>query len=105
MLIVSPDPNPTKGSNFKTHSVFFNDLWRVNPHLSLNLGVRYDRNGGVNSAGTAEVDGAKISPRLGLTYDPSANGNWVVNASYATYVAAISNSFANSASSAGSAAR
>jgi outer membrane receptor for ferrienterochelin and colicin len=99
-----PILNPTQGSNFRTHSLFFNDQWRVNNHLTLNLGVRYDRNDGVNSAGVKDVKDAKFSPRLGFTFDPSGDGNWIFNASYATYVAAINNGIANVGSSAGGAA-
>ncbi len=105
LIRFNPILNPTKGSDFKTHSLFFNDQWRVNPHLTMNLGVRYDRNSGANSAGVKEVDGSKVSPRLGLTFDPKANGDWILNASYATYVASLNNGFANSGSSAGAAAR
>jgi outer membrane receptor for ferrienterochelin and colicin len=99
-----PILNPTQGSNFRTHSLFFNDQWRVNSHLTLNVGVRYDRNDGVNSAGVKDVEDDKFSPRLGFTYDPTGSGNWVFNASYATYVAAINNGIANVGSSAGGAA-
>ena len=105
LIRYNPIFNPTQGSNFRTHSLFFNDQWRVNPYVTMNLGLRYDRSSGVNSAGVKDLDGSKVSPRLGATFDPKADGNWVWNASYATYVGAISNGFANSGSSAGAAAR
>ena len=47
----NPILNPTQGSNFRTHSLFVNDAWRVEPKLTLNLGLRYDLNDGTNSAG------------------------------------------------------
>ncbi len=100
----NPIFNPTKGSNFRAHSLFFNDQWRVNNHLTLNLGVRYDRNDGVNSAGAKEVEDDKFSPRVGLTYDPRGDGEWILNGSYATYVAAINNGLSNVGSNAGSSA-
>lgn len=101
----NPILNPTRGSNFRTHSVFINDQWRVTGSLTANLGVRYDRNDGLNSAGVRDVKDAKISPRLGLTYDLRGDGEWIVNASYATYVSSVVNSIANSGSSAGGAAQ
>ena len=46
-----------------------------------------------------------MSPRLGLTYDLLGDGNWILNASYATYVSSLVNGIANSGSNAGGAAR
>ena len=46
-----------------------------------------------------------MSPRLGLTYDLRGDGDWILNASYATYVSALVNGIANSGSNAGGAAR
>lgn len=101
----NPILNPTQGSNFKSHALFFNDQWRLGNRLTLNLGVRYDRNDGVNSAGVKDVQDAKISPRLGASYDLRGDGNWIANASYGTYVSSLVNGIANLGSSAGGAAR
>ena len=101
----NPILNPTQGSNFKTHSLFINDQWRMTDRATASLGLRYDRNVGVNSAGTKDVEDSKLSPRLGLTYDLRGDGNWIANASYATYVASLHNGIANSGSNAGSSAR
>ena len=101
----NPILNPTQGSNFRTHSLFVNDQWRLSARATANVGVRYDRNSGVNSAGVRDVEDSKVSPRLGVTYDLAGDGNWILNASYATYVAAIVNSLANQGSNAGGAAR
>lgn len=95
----------TKGSQFRTHSFFVNDQWRLSDRLSFNLGLRYDKNDGTDSAGAPAVDDAKWSPRLSTTWDPRGNGRWTVNASYATYVSAIVNGIANAGSNAGSPAR
>jgi hypothetical protein len=101
----NPVLNPTQGSSFKTHSLFFNDQWRVSDRLTANLGVRYDQNDGVNSAGVKDVEDSKFSPRLGVTYDVFGDGNWIANGSYATYVSSLVNGIANSGSTAGGAAR
>jgi hypothetical protein len=100
----NPIFNPTQGSNFRAHALFLNDHWRVNSNLTLSLGVRYDRNDGVNSAGVKDVEDDKFSPRLGLTYDPRGDGDWVVNANYATYVSSLNNGISNVGSNAGGAA-
>lgn len=105
LIRYNPILNPTQGSNFKTHSVFFNDQWRMTDRATANLGVRYDKNDGVNSAGVTDVRDARFSPRLGLTYDLRGDGEWILNGSYATYVSAVVNSIANSGSSAGGAAQ
>ena len=76
----NPILNPTQGSNFKTHSLFVNDQWRVTDRATASLGLRYDRNDGVNSAGVKDVEDSKVSPRLGLTYDLRGDGDWIVNA-------------------------
>ena len=101
----NPILNPTKGSNFKTHSLFVNDQWRMNGRTTASLGLRYDRNVGINSAGVKDVEDSKVSPRLGLTYDLRGDGGWILNASYATYVSSLVNSIANSGSNAGGSAR
>ena len=98
----NPILNPTSGSNFRTHSLFFNDVWRAGPKLTLNVGLRYDLNDGTDSSGTKAVSDSKVSPRLGLTFDPKGDGDWVMNASYATYVSALVNDIGNSESTAGS---
>ncbi len=81
--------SPSIGSNFRTNSVFVNDRWRLNNHFSFNIGLRYDKNDGVDQAGKTVAKDSKLSPRLGVTYDPSGDGNWLFNAGYGYYVTAI----------------
>ena len=91
----------SRGTDFRTHSAFANDAWRWSDRLTLNLGLRYDRNDGRDAAGTRVADGQKLSPRLGLTWDPTGSGTWTVNGSYGVYVASLNNTVANGASIAG----
>ena len=100
----NPILNPTLGTAFKTHSLFVNDVWQMN-RVTMNVGLRYDWNDGLDSSGAKVVDDARWSPRLSVSWDPSGTGSWTVNGSYATYVAGIANSIANSGSSHGSSAR
>jgi outer membrane receptor protein involved in Fe transport len=99
----NPIPVGSQGTNFRTHSLFFNDNWRVGSRLTANLGLRYDRNHGADSAGRLVANDSAWSPRLGVVWDPTGDQKWSVNASFAKYVAAISSSIADSASPAGNA--
>jgi outer membrane receptor protein involved in Fe transport len=93
----NPIPISSKGSNFRTYSAFYNDNWRVNAKLTANLGVRWDKNHGLDQQGNLVVTTSTVSPRLGIVVDPSGDGKWSVTASFAKYAAAISNSVADSA--------
>jgi outer membrane receptor protein involved in Fe transport len=90
-----------ESTHFVTNSIFINDKWRLNDNLSFNIGVRWDENDGEDAAGNKVVDDSRISPRISAAFDPRGDGNWVFNASYGEYVAAIASSQANSTSSAG----
>jgi hypothetical protein len=79
----------SKGSSFEVNSAFLNDKWQLNGHWSFNIGVRYDKNHGVNASGATVSRDSRWSPRLGVSWDPGGDGDWVVNASYAHYVTAL----------------
>jgi hypothetical protein len=89
------------GNRFRTISAFVNDTWNLNRNFTFNLGLRYDKNDGTDQAGTKVVKDDALSPRLSVTWDPRANGEWTVNASFAQYVAAIANSIGDGASPGG----
>jgi outer membrane receptor protein involved in Fe transport len=91
----------SQGTQFRTHSVFLSDQWRVSSRLSANLGLRFDRNAGANSAGDTVANDSAWSPRLGIVWDPTGEGKWSVTTSFARYVAALNNGVANSSSAAG----
>jgi outer membrane receptor for ferrienterochelin and colicin len=97
----NPIPAGSQGTNFRTHSLFVNDNWRVNTRLTANVGLRYDRNRGADSAGRLVAQDSAFSPRAGIVFDPTGDQKWSVTASFAKYVAAISNSIADSSSPAG----
>jgi hypothetical protein len=92
---------PPNGTDFKTKSLFVNDTWRLNNHWSFNLGLRYDRNDGVDSAGSKVADDARLTPRLGAAWDIRGNGSTVINASYSQYTALLPNYTADYGSDAG----
>ena len=93
----------SKGTNFRTNSLFVNDTWRLNDKWTFNVGVRYDANDGVDSLGVKVSDDSRVSPRLGAAFDLKGNGDLIFNASYSHYVGALANGIANDASPAGNA--
>jgi hypothetical protein len=100
-IIWWPVLQASRGTNFRTHSLFFNDSWAYNRHLTVNLGLRYDKNDGVDAAGQSVARDSAFGPRLGLVWDPRGDGVWAVNASYSRYVAGLANAIADSSSPAG----
>jgi outer membrane receptor protein involved in Fe transport len=82
----------SEGNNFRTDSVFVNDKWRLNNNWSFNLGVRYDKNHGEDADGNIVSDDHKVSPRMGVTFDPFGDSSWQFDAGYAKYVTALANS-------------
>src|SRR5262249_1260026 len=70
------------------------------------VGVRYDRNHGLDSAGQLVSNDTGVSPRLGAVLDPRGNGVWSVTGSFAKYIAGLANSsnVADAGSGAGRAA-
>jgi hypothetical protein len=101
ILQYNPIATSSLGTNFRTNGFFVNDNLRWNNHLTFNLGLRYDRNHGVDSAGNLVADDSAVSPRIGVVWDPRGDGVWSVSASVGKYVAAIANSIADSSSAAG----
>lgn len=97
----NPIPLGSQGSNFRTHSAFFNDSWRVTGRLTANLGARYDKNDGQDQEGKTVITSDAWSPRLGVIFDPTGAGEWSVTGSVAKYVAAVVNSIADASSAGG----
>ncbi len=92
------DAQPT---DFETNSLYVNDRWQFNENWSFNLGVRYDESDGQNSAGVSVLDDNEVSPRFGVNWDVKGDGDLVAHANYGTYVAAVTNTIADSTSSGG----
>ena len=100
-LMYDPITTGSLGNQFRTNSLFYNDNWRYNSRVTLNLGARWDMNHGTDSAGNLVANDSGFSPRVGVVWDPKGDGAWSVSASVAKYVDAINNSIADSSSAAG----
>ncbi len=91
----------SSGTNFWTHSLFVNDNWRITERLTANVGIRWDKNHGLDSQGSLVANDSAFSPRVGVIWDPMGDQKWSVTGSFAKYVTMISNSIADSTSAAG----
>jgi hypothetical protein len=89
----------SRGSDLRTKSVYLNDNWRLTNRLSVNLGVRWDKNDATDQAGNVTSNDSAFSPRLAVMYDVTGTGKLRVTASYARYVAALQETQAGSSSS------
>jgi len=91
----------TKGSQIRTYSGFVNDTWRLGNRLTLNLGLRYDKNNIKDQGGLPVADSGLFSPRLGATFDLFGDGKWIANAAYGRYVGTFITQIADAASPSG----
>ncbi len=100
-VLFTPIAQIATGNNFRTDSLFVNDRWRLNNNWSLSVGLRYDKNHGLDSTGLVVANDSNVSPRVGVSFDPNGDGALQFNASYAKYTAAISNAIGSTASAGG----
>jgi outer membrane receptor protein involved in Fe transport len=70
------------GAFSKSWSAYVQDEWKVLPNLSVNLGVRYDRQKVYKGDNTVAMDlKDQWAPRVGLSWDPLKDGSSKVYAS------------------------
>ena len=91
----------SEGTNFRTNALFVNDNWRWTDRVTVNLGLRWDKNQGKDSAGNTVADDSAFSPRVGVVWDPTGQGLWAITGSFAKYVSGLNNSIADSSSAGG----
>jgi outer membrane receptor protein involved in Fe transport len=89
------------GSHVETTSLYANDTWRVNDRLTVNVGVRYDKNDARDQAGAKTVDDYRVSPRLSASYDVKGDGSIILNAGFNRYATAITQNEGTAGSAAG----
>ena len=100
-VIYSSVPTQSRGSSFKTNSLYVNDTWRIDNKLTVNLGVRYDANNGTDQGGAKITDDSRISPRLSASYDVKGDGSIIVTGGVSRYVVGMNNGIAGAGSAAG----
>jgi len=100
----TPVTQSSLGSNLRMHSLFFNDSWRASDRVSLNLGVRWDKNDAEDGGGAVVANEGLLSPRLSVVWDPAGDQRWAINTSYARYVVPMTSNVAASTTAAGNAA-
>ena len=91
---------PVTNPNLEETGLFIQDEWHVTPSLTLNLGLRYDKqdmaqptvhnqDAQLNAAGyrtdDIPVDGDNYAPRLGVAWTPGQSGRTVVRAGYGIF--------------------
>ncbi len=89
------------GNHVETTSAYVNDTWRVNDKLTVNLGLRYDKNDAADAAGLKTVDDYRVSPRLSASYDVKGDGSIILNAGFNRYVTALTQNQSTDGSAAG----
>ena len=78
---------PYRGAKFNqtTTSAYLQDRWIVSPHLTLNLGMRFEHAASEATTGQQSTGLARVVPRLGAAYDISGNGETVLQATFSQY--------------------
>ena len=79
--------------NSENNAVFLQDSWRPTDRLTLNLGVRAERERIPSYSSREDIPataigfdwGDKIAPRLGFAYDLRGNGRWKLYGSYGVF--------------------
>ncbi len=67
-------------------TAFLQDRWQATDRLTLNLGVRWDRQEIIDASGTRQIDLADdYAPRLGFTWDPQGDQSSKLFGSYGRY--------------------
>ena len=77
----------TRGAelNIRTTSFYVHDRWAFNRHWSFDAGMRFERVRSEASGGILGIDTDTFVPRLAATFDPTGNGEWVLQATYGHY--------------------
>ena len=78
---------PHRGAQFdlSTRSAYVQDRWIASPHVTVNLGFRFEHVSSEATAGISSVSTGRLVPRLGASYDVNADGKTVLQTSFSQY--------------------
>jgi hypothetical protein len=88
------DSGPS-ASTGKIHAFFARDKFEVSDRISVEAGLRFEKQTGASDIGNSTVDATVIAPRLSGTYDLSGDGKTLLTASYGRYHASIIQGFSD----------
>jgi hypothetical protein len=78
--------DPWVDLNEEIYAFFVQDSWRVRPNLTLNLGVRYDRETAFSTINGVPDDTNNFAPRLGFVWDPFNDGRTALRGGVGMYI-------------------
>src|SRR5581483_7283943 len=78
----APIPSSSRGKNLALYAL---DRFQVGPHISLNVGLRGEKQSGLSDVSLKVVDTKTLSPRLSGTYDMKGDGKTLALASYGRF--------------------
>jgi hypothetical protein len=82
-------------STGRFHAVYARDKFELADRVSVEVGVRWDKQTGESDLGAGTVDSSAFSPRVSATYDASGDGKSLVVASYGRYYGSILQGFSD----------
>ena len=82
-------------STGKVNALYVRDKMQLTGRLSLEAGLRWERQTGTSDVGVDTVDASVLAPRLSAAYDLTGDGNTLVTGSYGRYYQGIIQDFSD----------
>jgi outer membrane receptor protein involved in Fe transport len=82
-------------STGKVNALYLRDKMQLSGRLSLEAGLRWERQTGTSDVGVSTVDASVLAPRFSATYDLTGDGNTLILGSYGRYYQGIIQDFSD----------